>query len=231
MNRENAGNKEGVDMDIKSRVMGRINKEEIRIKSPWLLLAQKVGLRSVLVLSIFGGALLIDIIFYLLQKMGSLEFLSLGIPGLQIFLQSFPYDYLALFALAMLIGNFLLKKLDMSRGWSFFANAPLLFFFALAILVGLFFGKMGIGEIIKSWSLCRLPKEISAYGEIVDIFKNEIIIRTMDGQLEKIVLDKESDFLETFDYTGGRFLRATGIVDEKNSNIFYSKQIKCCYEE
>lgn len=219
------------EVDVAGKVMGEISKKDIRMKHPLIFLAQNLGLQSVLVLVIVFGALVIDTGFYLIKKTGSFHFLGFGAPGLQIFLRSFPFDYLALLIVTLLVANYLLKKLDLSRGLFLFANAPIIFLFILVVLAGLFFGKMGANEIIKSRTACRLPWETAAYGEVMEVSKNEITIKAMDGHVEKIIFGKEVEFPYNSDYATGKFLRATGFQDKKDPAIFHANQIHCCDAE
>lgn len=228
---KNENNLAADSIDVRKKVADKIAGEKIKMRHPFFFMAKKLGMRSVLVLVIVFGALAFDVVFYLLKKTGSLRFLGFGTPGLQVFLKSFPFDYLALFVITLLVANYLLKELDLSRGLFLFANVPIIFLLSLAIVISIFFGKMGAGEIIKERMGCALPKEAAAHGEVIAVSKKDVIIRTMDGRTEEIVLGDDVKFPYNFDYAKGKFLRAVGFLDEKNPSIFHAEQVQCCDAE
>lgn len=138
--------------NMKDKILLSIRERGIKIKKPFVFFAQKMGLESALVASIILGAFLVSVILYFFKKNELLKFLSLGVPGIKVFLVSLPYDYLALFIATLILAIYLANKIELFctrcektekfAGW----------FFLVTLALGLFFLYIGIGEFLSNWS-------------------------------------------------------------------------------
>lgn len=219
--------------DIKSRVMGEIKKKKISIDSPSAIFAKKLGLECAMAAGILGGAFLISIFFYVLKKAGVLKFLSLGFPGLRVFLLTVPYGYVALFAGMIILTLYIANKLDLPYKTRTSLGLVFLFLLGSVIAVGLIFILVGVHEYFKELAKGRIPKDISICGRIEGFSNGKLRLEEEDGQMAIIELgEKERDFImnERRDIMG-RYFRAVGERDPKDNHYFHAKNILCCDED
>lgn len=219
------------NVDIAPQVMQKIHTQNIKMKRPLFILAEKLGLESVLVLMITGAAILVGITLYFLKKTGVLYFVNLGWPGIKVILLTLPYDYITLFIFTVFLANYILGRLDLSRRHKLFFNAPVVTLFVIATLMGAFFGVMGIEQIAKGWSKNQIPKDMAISGKVMDVSGNAVIIADDKGKLTEIFLDGGVLFPYTSEYAKNKFLRAVGRRDDNNPQAFHADNIHCCDED
>jgi hypothetical protein len=141
------------EIDIKNRVMEKIQAEDIKMTSPLVFLAEKVGLESVLALCIIVGAIAVSSVFYVLKKNGELQFLSSDLPtSAKRIVLLLPYDYIALFLITVLLGAYLVKRLFCFRGAPCPKRISVVILFFIAFAIGLIFAYMGIGQFESSFA-------------------------------------------------------------------------------
>lgn len=224
------GTQSGVDM--KKRVMREISEKRIKMRSPLFFVAEKAGLESVLALAILGGALAVSVILYIFKKTGAFNFLKLGVPGIKVFLFSFPYDYLALFLITLILGSYVVQKLNFSWGIKHSFNIPAAALLVVIVFLGSFFAVMGGEQLINGLYINRvMPEEMAVMGEIVSVNNNEVVIQEENGRLMKVGLGDDKVFPYVPDYAVGKFLRAVGKQDSNDSLYFHAEKISCCEEK
>lgn len=217
------------EVDIKNKVMEKIKAEDIKMKNPLIFLAEKIGLQSVLLASILCGAFIVAVILYILKKIGTLQFLKLGVPGLKVILLSAPYDYIALLLFTVILGTYIIHLLDFSRGIRNYFNAPALALLVVTVFIGAFFAIMGGEQFLRGLYENRsVSKEIAVTGKVLSAASGEVTIQEEDGKLEKIVFNNGNSFPYTPDYAVGKILRAVGQQDPKNPGYFHAQDINCC---
>lgn len=216
-------------IDVRNSVMGKIKTRKIKMRSHLVFLAEKLGLESALIISLLAGAILISIFFYFFKKTGLLKFLSLGIPGFQVFLYTLPYDYVALFLIAILLAVYFAKKLDLPCKENMSCDRMSVLFITLSILVGLFFILIGLHETLRGWSSNKVPRDMAVFGKIKKVEGKSVWIEDEDGNLVKVIIDGEKKLDEDFDKIEGKIFRAIGDRDEKSENpYFHAKNFVCC---
>lgn len=217
-------------IDVKNKVLQKIKEKNIKMRHPFIFLAQKLGLHSVLALAIICGSLLVSIGLYFFKKTGVLKFLSLGWPGLKIVLISLPYDYIALFIFTILVASYIIHQLDLSHGIKLSSNAVLFSLLVVTILIGSFFAVNGIEQIIKGWSKNKVPEDIAVAGRILEYSPGQAIIQEENGRDTEVILKNGADTLAQykFEYMENKVLRAVGKRDKNDSAIFYAEQVECC---
>ena len=137
-------------LDIKSKVMQKIRARQIRMTHPGVVVAKKLGLQSVLALSIIAGAIAISSVFYVLKKVGVLQLLSSDLPGaIGKIILYMPYDYIVLFLITIIIGAFLIREIFYFEGMQFSKRISAIFLFLVTLIIGLIFGYAGIGQVNK----------------------------------------------------------------------------------
>lgn len=218
---------------MKHRVMQKIREEKIRMRHPFVFMAHKLGLQSILALAIVASALILNIFLYFLKKTGVLKFLSLGWPGLKVILITLPYDYIVLFIITILLANFIIHKFDLSRGISMNSNVSVVFLLAVTLLLSSFFAVNGIEDIAKGWSKNKIPNDVAISGKILDYSNNQVVIQENDGSITKVNLDAETNqiFSQESGYVRGKFLRAIGGRYENSADEFHAQEVECCDED
>lgn len=218
-------------VDVSQSVMHEIEEKKIKMRSRLFFVAQKIGLESILAVSIFGGALLVSITLYFFKKTNVLKYLSFGFPGLKVILATLPYDYIALFLIALLVANFIVRRIDAMDGKRLPTRVTSLSLLVIIFFIGSFFAVMGIEQIIKGWSKNKVSRDIAIEGKIVDISNNIINIQAEDGTNVRIILRSDYRFPFAADYAQGKILRAIGKKDIDDKNAFDADEILCCDEE
>jgi len=214
--------------DIKEKIMEDIKNKRIRMKSPFIFIAQKLGLESALVTTIIAGALLVSVIFYFLKKTSVLKFLNLGASGLKIFILSLPYDFIAFFIITIILAIYLANKIKLSRGQYLRADFFAVYFFLITLALGLFFGIMGAGRFSKNWTKSNLPRDEAVQGRIKVFSDQEVVIEDEGGNITTVFMDKPYPAGLKINYVSGKVFRAIGWRDKQDDNLFHAQRIRCC---
>jgi len=214
--------------DIKEKIMKDIKNKRIKIKSPFIFMAQKLGLESALATTIIAGALLVSVIFYFLKKTGILKFLNLGVAGLKIFILSLPYDFIALFIITIILAIYLANKIKLSRGQYLRADFFAVYFFLITLALGLFFGIMGVGRFSKNWIKNTLPRDEAIQGRIKVFSNKKVVIEDDNGNTANVFINELNPARLKINYVPGKILRAIGWRDKQDDNLFHAQKIRCC---
>jgi len=183
--------------NIKERVMKSIKEKKVTMRSRLVFVLEKIGLESALVGTIILGALIISILFYFLKKNGVLKFITLGIPGIKVVLLTLPYDYIALAIACIILAIYFANQIELFCGNCTQTNRFVVYFLIVSVILGVFFGILGVGDFLKGWSK-------------KDIESPEPIGYNL--------------------YEEGKYLRAIGIRDLENDNLFHAHMMRCCDE-
>jgi hypothetical protein len=217
------------EIDMEKQIMGRIKKEHIKMKSHWAFVVEKIGFGSVLALLVLGGALAVAIILYILKKLGSLGFLKLGLPGAKVFLLSVPYDYLILLLVTIILGSFIIRKLNFSLGIKSYLSVPTVALLIVTIFLGAFFAVMGGEEFLKDYYAGRrLPREIAISGKIVEASDSKVLLERNDGSREIVLFNQDQMFPYLPKYAVGKNMQVVGFQDSQDPNFFHAQAISCC---
>ena len=95
------------DKSIKNELMKKIKKDEIKMTSRWVCIAQKIGLKSGLALTILVIAFLVNAFLYYIKSNELLLSLHYGDTVWQKLLHSLPYDLILIIAAFVVILNFI----------------------------------------------------------------------------------------------------------------------------
>jgi hypothetical protein len=218
-------------VNMKSKVMEEIKAKKIRMRSPLVFLAEKLGMESALAVFLIFSILLVSLIFYFLKKNGLLKFLSLGMPGVKVFFQVLPYDYIVLFIIAIILAVYLANKIELFQGNFEHTDIFIGIFLIGAIVLGIIIGMLGAGDFFHGWNKKKIPKDMAIHGKIETISPNFVVVENDDGELVSVYTDKMKPQIGNANYTPGKFLRAVGTRDKKDANIFHAEQIRCCDDD
>lgn len=104
----------GKRFDLSKKIMAKIKKKQLKIKSKKLIFLEQISLAGSLVLSFIFIILLINSLFFWLKTNHQLAILTLGKPGWIAFLEAFPYLRIFLALFLFIFASLLLKKYDIS---------------------------------------------------------------------------------------------------------------------
>jgi len=90
--------------------MESIKGGQVKLRSRYIFLAEKLGLGSALVLTILLAVLFFSLALFYLQATDNLWYLSFGSRGVNAFLESFPYFLVVALIVLILLSGWILKK-------------------------------------------------------------------------------------------------------------------------
>ncbi len=225
----NSNKMEEKKQGVKDDVMQAIRSKKIKMRSHLTFMAQKLGLESALAGAIIFGSLLVSVIFYFLKKTGALKFLSLGIPGLKIFLLTLPYDYIALFIFFVILAIYFANQIELFCGNCTRTDSFAVYFFAGSIILGTIFGVMGAGDFLQSWSGKDIPQESMLFGKVKSFSSGEVLVEDENGKMIRVSIEKPQNIMID-KYEKDKFLRAIGTRDIDDDNLFHAQVVRCCDE-
>ncbi len=118
--------------EIKNELMSQIRKNELKIKSKWVFIAKKMGIKSGLALVILLLVFLINAFFYYIKTNNLLISLHYGPAFWQRLLHSLPYDLILIIIVLGVLLNFIVKRFDFSYKKPFaFISAVFIIFIIL----------------------------------------------------------------------------------------------------
>ncbi len=112
-------------IDITAEVLAKIESGQVKMRSKWRFLAEKIGLESGLLLAIVVFLLVLSLFLAYWQNQATQELLEFGTPGWERVLRSAPYELIALGLVLLLLINFLIKKFNWGykRPWLVWVGA------------------------------------------------------------------------------------------------------------
>lgn len=215
---------------VKEKVMQNIKSKKVKMRSHLVFMAEKLGLESALAGAIIFGALLISILFYFLKKTGVLKFLSLGTPGLKIFLLTLPYDYIALFIFFVILAIYFANQIELFCGKCERTDYFAVYFFIGSLILGIFFGVIGVGDFFQGWSQKNIPRESAICGKIQSFSEKEVLLEDEKGNKTRVFVTSP-DLENNEKYETGKFFRAIGTRDANDDNLFHAQVVRCCDED
>jgi hypothetical protein len=214
---------------VKEKVMESVRNKKVTMRSHFAFMLEKLGLESALAGAIIFGALFVSILFYFFKKTGILKFLSLGVPGLKIFLLALPYDYIALVIFFIILAIYFANQIELFCGNCTRTDYFALYFFAGSLLLGILFGIIGVGEYFQGWSQKNVPRESAICGKIQNFSQGEVLVEDERGETVRVFLT--SPEMKENEYETGKILRAIGTRDTEDDNLFHAEVMRCCDED
>jgi hypothetical protein len=213
---------------VKEKVMKQIMDGKVKMTSPFFILMRKIGIRTTIIFSLLVSGLCLSVMLYILKKTSLLGYLSFGIPGIKVFLLSFPYDYLGLFLITILTTVFIYNKIDIPCERRYCFRTMTLGTFFVSILLGLGFFLLGVHSAIQGWDENRLSESIATCGIVKDIQGNEIIVEETDGHLVKINVAEVGLGKKEIEQFKGKTIQAVGSRNiHGNVYTFDAQDVQC----
>ncbi|NCB09345.1 MAG: hypothetical protein EOM73_14415 [Bacteroidia bacterium] len=94
--------------------MGKIKSGQVKLKSKYIFIAEKLGLGTAFALSVLLSVLFFNLILFYLKETDNLKYLSFGKFGIFAFLESFPYLLVVAFIILIVLSGYLITKSDVS---------------------------------------------------------------------------------------------------------------------
>lgn len=217
--------------DIKARVMESIKTKKIKMRSHVVFVAEKLGLEGGIFLSLLLGTIFVSLIFYSIEKIKLGRFLTLGLPGARIFLDTLPYEYIFLFLLTLFMAIYLANSLELFCGSCERTDIFTAWFFLGALALGIFLGVMGVGAYFGGWSQNKIPHDIAIHGQIKSFQGNEVTVIEENGDEVQIFMPGPIVPPMPGGSIRDKFLRAVGKRDKADAGIFHAEKVRCCDDD
>lgn len=190
---------------IEEKIMKDIESGNVKLRSRYIFLAEKLGVGSAVVLSLLLGALAFCLFLFYLRATDNLIYLSFGRIGIFAFLESFPYLLVIGFILLVFAATMMLRFTDISY------RKP--FVYTAVVLVGI---VIGLGGILTATNIAEMferqgyrpgppgrlirpflhdsffERKYGIVGLIVGFEPNAIILETSDGIRRVIIPNADS---------------------------------------
>jgi hypothetical protein len=113
---------------LEEKIMEKIKAGQVKLKSRYIFLAEKLGLGSAFILSVILAVLFFSLWLFYLQTSDNLIYLSFGSRGMLAWLESFPYLLVISFTIFVILSALLFRKSEVAY------KKPFIYF--LLILLG-----------------------------------------------------------------------------------------------
>jgi len=171
---------------IADKIRDKIKKGEIKMKSPFSVWAKKLGINSSIVVIVGLLTFTIGLILYWINSNNDLLFGGYGKPGLSSFVQSFPYIFMAIFAILFVFLALIFRTFDFSYKKPFFI---ILLLVAGGILIlGWISIKQPLGQKLykqegKMFRMEMMNNSNAITGTVVEINQSKISIQNEDNKI------------------------------------------------
>jgi len=172
------------DEKLENSIMGKIKSGQVKLKSKYVFLAEKLGLGTAFALSMLLSVLFFNLIFFYLKETDNLKYLSFGKFGIFAFLESFPYLLVIAFIILIVLSGYLLTKSDVSYKKPFGYLAV-----GMALLIMIFGGILTYTNLGQSFE-----KQARIGNESVRAFFRPLTDIRNNG-MAGIVFEKGEDYL------------------------------------
>lgn len=218
---------------LENSIMGKIKTGQVKIRSKYVFLAEKLGLGTAFALSVLLSILLFNLILFYLKETDNLKYLSFGKFGLFAFLESFPYLLVVVFIILIVLSGYLITRSDVSYKKPFGYLA-----IGLVVFIMLFGGILtytNLGKEFEARARQGGPAQMLLHpmmnerdngvaGVVFEKGEDYLILQTPQG-LKTVDL---KDLKDVPEIEKGQFIIAVG---KKNGNDFKVEKIKVINKE
>jgi len=102
------------DKKLENTIMGKIKTGQVKLKSKYVFIAEKLGLGTAFTFSVLLSVLFFNLILFYLKETDNLKYLSFGKFGILAFLESFPYLLVVSFIVFIGLSGYLITRSDVS---------------------------------------------------------------------------------------------------------------------
>ena len=169
--------------NLENKIMSEITSGNVKIRSRFLVLTEKFGLGSALILTALLAALTFTIILFYLVSADSLTYLEFGNPGVWAFLESFPFPLVITMILLIFLAGRLLAMTGRVYKYSYGVVALALLLVILVTGLGLaatnVAAKISDRQMFAPFMHPKLGQHGSGVaGKVIMLGENFIVVRT-----------------------------------------------------
>lgn len=172
------------DKELENSIMGKIKSGQVKLRSKYVFLAEKLGLGTAFALSVLLSILFFNLILFYLKETDNLKYLSFGKFGIFAFLESFPYLLIIVFIILIVLSGYLLTRSDVSYKKPFGYLAV-----SMAVII------MILGAVLTYTNLGQvLEREARAGNESMKVLFRPLIDERNNG-VAGVVFEKGDNYL------------------------------------
>jgi hypothetical protein len=215
---------------LEEKIMEKIKAGQVKLKSRYIFLAEKLGLGSAFILSVILAVLFFSLFLLYLQTSDNLIYLSFGSRGLLAWLESFPYLLVVTFTVFMILSALLFRKSEVSY------KKPFIYF--LLVLLGFIIiagGVLAATDMVKRFENQELGERMlrplmgqgcacgnyGIAGRIVEVKGDWLALQTPE-EIKKVSLINFDETIKS-NLEEGLFIVASG---KDQDGYFLVKMIK-----
>lgn len=221
---------ENNQQQLEEKILAEIKSGQLKLRSKYVFLAEKLGLGSAFALSLLLAALFFSLSLFYLKASDNLIYLSFGSRGLFAFLESFPYLLVVVLVIFILLAGFILKKSEVAyrNHFSFLAIALLVF----VVLSGIALSLTDINRRIQHGAMGR-PVMMSMFrpmgdegfrglaGRVLEIGDGFVAVQTPCRKIN--LLSRGVPDFAIIEIQPGNFIVAVG---ERRGDQFIAERIR-----
>ncbi|MFA5085981.1 MAG: hypothetical protein WC468_00060 [Candidatus Paceibacterota bacterium] len=134
--------------ELEKSIMEEIKSGQVKIRSKYVFVAEKLGLGTAFALSVLLSVLFFNLILFYLKETDNLKYLSFGKFGIFAFLESFPYLLVVAFIILIVLSGYLITKSDVSykKPFGYLAVGMV----ASIMVMGAVLTSANVGKIIET---------------------------------------------------------------------------------
>lgn len=198
--------------DIQQKVMADIQSGRVKLRSRFVFAAEKLGLGSAVVLSVFVAVLVCTLALFYLTASDALAYLNFGHSGWAAFFDSFPYTLVMVLIGVILLAGYLLKKTDLVYKYSYAYVA--LGLLLVVVIGGAALAATNVAETLESQRFIRPliirtleTRDHGVVGRVMQVAPMTMLVQTPQGDL---IIHLEYAFKPLPTLEPGLFIMAIG---------------------
>jgi|GEM_PF-1447458 len=216
-------------INISDKVLDKIEQEDVKMRSKWFFIAEKLGLESGLLLSILVIIILLCFTLYIMDQKGAFEFTEFGPRGWPLIFANIPFELIILAVVFFIVSSFLIKQFDFSYRKPFYLISC-----GVLLLIGTIgavltwtgashsmFKKVVDSKMVKNYyeNKTNIPPENdkAIIGRVVGYDNKSIYLVTTNNRIIKINFNKEPQVAQ------GQVIK---IIGKKNGEMFQAEIIR-----
>lgn len=182
--------------------MGKIKSGEVRLRSKYIFVAEKLGLGTAFALSVILSVIFFNLILFYLKETDNLKYLSFGKIGIFAFLESFPYLLVIAFIVLMVLVGYLITRSDVSykKPFGYLAAGTAIFI-------------MVLGAVLTYTNMGRIVEMQARSGMAPAKMLFDPMVGARDNGVAGIVFEEGDDYLILKTPQGLRNVDLNGIGD------------------
>lgn len=222
-------------INISDQILKKIKTDDVKMRSKWFFVAERLGLESGLLLSLLIGVAILCLMIYIMEENGAFEFTEFGPSGWPVIWDNIPLDLVIAAVVFFIIANYIIKQFDFSY------KKPFYIFSCSALVViasfGLFLTYTGVSHAIfdkiaqtgfaKNLMQQRITKapmgEKALVGKIVKVSSDRIYVSMPGGKVAEVKFAPKIQRPLDIKYGLGQMVK---IIGQKNGQTFGAKVIR-----